>query len=307
MATTHHRKFRGALLAALAAAALNSALPDRAAAYGWPVKPFHRQHPIRGFFGDPRITDHGRSRDFHFGVDVSARNGTAVYATISGRVSLPYPGVVRIDGGHGVEFSYWHIVPRVAAGRYVSAYRSVIGRIEAPWAHVHFAEARNGQYLNPLRRGAMAPFADHAAPVVRAVQGERGGRAGTLSDVSGSIGLIAEVFDETPLLVRKPWSNLPVMPAIVSWRIAGVTRWINAVDFRRTIPPASAFDECYAPGTRQNRARRPGLYRIYLTRGWNTSAIPDGRYTLEVVAADSRGNSARFTTSLVVRNHSRPR
>ena len=37
--------------------------PDAAAAastspgpaYGWPVKPFHRQHPVRGFFGDPRI------------------------------------------------------------------------------------------------------------------------------------------------------------------------------------------------------------------------------------------------------------
>ncbi len=27
----------------------------RAPAYGWPVKPFHRQHPVRGYFGDPRV------------------------------------------------------------------------------------------------------------------------------------------------------------------------------------------------------------------------------------------------------------
>jgi hypothetical protein len=35
------------LVAALAAA-------SGASAYPWPVKPFDKQHPIRGFFGDPR-------------------------------------------------------------------------------------------------------------------------------------------------------------------------------------------------------------------------------------------------------------
>jgi hypothetical protein len=30
------------------------ALPAAAAAYSWPVRPFNKQHPIRGFFGDPR-------------------------------------------------------------------------------------------------------------------------------------------------------------------------------------------------------------------------------------------------------------
>ena len=25
-----------------------------ASAYSWPFKPFNQQHPIRGFFGDPR-------------------------------------------------------------------------------------------------------------------------------------------------------------------------------------------------------------------------------------------------------------
>jgi murein DD-endopeptidase MepM/ murein hydrolase activator NlpD len=59
-----------------------------ATGYGWPVKPFRTQHPVRGFFGDPRIGGHnGAERQFHFGVDISAPNGTPVYATITGTVS----------------------------------------------------------------------------------------------------------------------------------------------------------------------------------------------------------------------------
>ena len=54
-------------------------LPEtRRKAYGWPVKPFHRQHAVRGHFGDPRIGGRisadpmTRPRAFHFGVDVAA-------------------------------------------------------------------------------------------------------------------------------------------------------------------------------------------------------------------------------------------
>ena len=46
--------------------------------YCWPVKPFHRPHPVRAYLNDPRIS--GSSRAFHFGIDVSAPDGTAVYA-----------------------------------------------------------------------------------------------------------------------------------------------------------------------------------------------------------------------------------
>ena len=58
--------------------------------YGWPVKPFNRQHPVRGFFGDPRIAEgrKGTTRSFHFGIDISCPDGTPVYATMSGRVVL---------------------------------------------------------------------------------------------------------------------------------------------------------------------------------------------------------------------------
>ena len=39
------------LVFTLAAALL---VPAGAGAYGWPLKPFDKPHPIRGSFGDPR-------------------------------------------------------------------------------------------------------------------------------------------------------------------------------------------------------------------------------------------------------------
>src|SRR5262245_22798413 len=103
-------------------------------------------------FGDPRIgraDDGSVSRQFHFGIDVSAPNGTPVYATQTGTVVLLHPDVVAVVSGDR-ELSYWHVLPAVRPGEHAVAYRTVIGHIERPWAHVHFSEKVGGLYLNPL-------------------------------------------------------------------------------------------------------------------------------------------------------------
>jgi hypothetical protein len=286
--------------------------PRRAATvgYGWPIKPFFAQHPVRGVFGDPRMgmTPDGVSKQFHFGVDVSAPNGTPVYATLTGSISIHplHRDVVLIDGPGGGEFSYWHIVPAVHGGEHAVAYRTVIGYVERPWAHVHFSEARSGRYVNPLRPGAMGPYVDRTQPTVGAVELEHGGRPVRLSAARGTLDIVAEVDDETPIVVPAPWSDLPVMPSLVRWRLVGskgaITSWATAVDFTWRIPSAGAFDGVFAHGTRQNHAKHPGRYRIYLAHGWSSSSVPDGEYQVEVEAADIRNNRTITQFSLRVVN-----
>jgi hypothetical protein len=63
------------------------------------------------------------------------------------------------------------------------------------------------------------------------------------------------------------------------------------VDFRLTIPPASAFDDVWATGVTQNHVRAPGRYRLYLARGIDASSAR--RRVVEVYASDSSGNTSR--------------
>lgn len=263
------------------------------------------QHPVRGFFGDPRIGNHGRSRQFHFGVDVSAPNGTPVYATLTGTATIHplHESTVLVSGQGGIEFSYWHVVPIIRSGQHVVAYRTVIGHIQAPYAHVHFSEARNGWYVNPLRPGAMGPFVDDTTPVASRITSEVDGRI--VVPVAGSpFDLVAQLQDETPLAIPRPWHDLPVMPALVRWRIVEptgrtVVGWTTATDFRVTIPPASEFSDTWAPGATQNHVRSPGKYRIYLAR--SVSDLRPGTYTVEVAARDTRDNASVTRTMIVVR------
>ena len=142
--------------------------------YGWPVKPFHRPHAVRGSFGDPRVglapTRVGLTYSFHTGVDVVAKDGTAVYATLSGRIEHDprIPDVVWISDGQQT-FSYWHVVPAVHSGERAIAYETIVGHVQRPWGHVHFSDKRDGAFENPLRPGAMGPYIDRTAPEVTAV------------------------------------------------------------------------------------------------------------------------------------------
>jgi hypothetical protein len=270
--------------------------------YPWPVRPFTRQHPVRGYFGDPRIgmTPKGMQSSFHFGIDISAPDGTPVYATLTGRVVRESfrPETVAIVAADGHRFfEYWHLVPAVAHGAHAIAGRTLVGYIAAGWGHVHFSEVRDGVYLNPLRPGALGPYADTTAPTVKSLRVERDGRGVSREVLRGAVDLVAEAFDSTPLAVPKPWANRPVTPALVRWRVvdrsgATVAPWTTALDFRRTIPANGDYGRLYARWTRQNRPWSNGRYRIVLVRDWETSTVPAGRYEIEVAATDTQGNAS---------------
>src|SRR5258708_22188101 len=79
---------------ARAAASMWSRLDNRCEAlarapfppYPWPLAPFRRQHPVRGYFGDPRTVFSGEREaglSFHNRIDISAWRRDQLYTVVS--------------------------------------------------------------------------------------------------------------------------------------------------------------------------------------------------------------------------------
>lgn len=272
-------------------------------AYSWPLRPFDRAHPVRAYFNDPRIS--GASKAFHFGIDISAPNGTPVYAVAAGTVHLEDARAVAVAGS-GVDFGYWHVIPAVEHLERIARHQ-LLGHVEAPWLHVHFAERRGGLYRNPLRRGALTPWHDTTKPRVTAIRFLRNGRELDPGALAGAVDVVAEAHDDPPVPVPAPWNGLPVTPARLRWRVRRgsrvVRRWHTPVDFTKTLIPRDRFDAVYARGTRQNHAGEPGIYRFYLAHTWSTELLADGLYELEAEASDLAGNASSLHVPFALANN----
>jgi Peptidase family M23 len=313
-----HRLLLSVLLAALA-------LPAGAAAYPWPIKPFDQQHPVRGFFGDPRtvftadVSENGiegpGSFTFHQGVDIAAPDGTPVYAIANGRIH--YEGAATLDlitpGTR--TFQYFHIVSVVGEGQHVQARQTVLGYIQAPYGHVHITEIDRGHVVNPLQRGHLMPYADHTRPTVARILVEnQNGVVQQPLGLCGSVQLVADAFDTPPMRVPGKFDGLPVSPALVTWTITRNSKAVVptrvAADFRHRLPPNARFWKVYARGTYQNDTRfgkaqyasTPGRYLFLLAPRFNTKALRNGAYLITVRATDVRGNTGIRSTRFSVLN-----
>ena len=278
---------------AIAAALIGAlAVAGAAHAYGWPVKPFDRPHPVRGYFDDPRV-DYAPSEDsrsFHFGIDISAPDGTPVYAVAPGIAFLRHFSVA-VRERDGREIGYWHVDPVVKEDEHVRLHQ-LLGHIEFGEGHVHLAESRHHVYVNPLRRGGIAPYFDDTTPTIVSIEASIDDVAINPADVSGVVDLVTDAYDTPPIPPPGPWAGSRVTPALIRWRLMGATPWRTAVDFRHYLLPQWLFSNVYTPETRQNRAGRPGQYYFYLLRGFDTRDLPNGYYRLEVQASDTRDNTA---------------
>ena len=319
------RHARLAITLAVAAAALCSAAPA-ALAYGWPLKPFHKAHPIRGNFGDPRtIFSDGFSADglngacacsFHNGLDISGVPGQAVYPVVSGVASVPDMAAVTVRASGGRVFKYMHITPTVYDGQRVKAYKTVLGHIDAVASHVHFSEIDNTIVINPLGTKHLTPYNDHTKPrVASLLLRTPSGKTFASHGVAGSVELVAQAYDMPALPVPGSWYGYPVAPAVVSWALLSGSHYVVqptvVVDFRYTLPLPRQFWKIYARGTYQNKPRFgnqqfrewPGRFEFRLTRGlFDTRKLADGTYTLRVSVQDTAGNRTTSNESITVCN-----
>jgi hypothetical protein len=299
------------------------ALPGAASAYPWPFKPFHEQHPIRGFFGDPRtVYENGLVSDaltgpgafsFHQGVDIAAPDGTPIYPVESGIVHYLSAATLVVATGHHVMFQYFHVVPVVGEGQHVKASQTVLGYVRPPFGHVHISEIDGIRLVNPLAKGHLTPYRDTTRPTIRAVTVED--RLGAVDGpLCGRVELDANVFDTPPVPVPGPFNGLPVAPAFVAWSLArpgyGVIEKKTVADFRTSLPPNSKFWRVYAKGTYENSPRfgreqyrsLPGRYLFLLAGSLDTTKLRNGDYVVTVRAQDIRGNTAVATRRISILN-----
>jgi len=300
---------------------------ENAQAYPWPVKPFHRQHPVGGNFGDPRMTflltlgqnglEGPGSFAFHNGIDIHAPPGTPVFPIASGVAHLLNGTAVAVRTQGRPTFQYFHLKLAVHNGQRVRKLKTVLGYITVWAKHVHLSEIAQGRALNPLERGRIAPYFDTTRPRVRGLyfRDTRGREVSPLG-LHGRIDIFADAFD-LPEPLPGFTLRLPVSPAEVSWtlRRAGgrrVVRHGTPVDFRGFAPPNSFFWRIYGRGTYPNGPvfggqlykKMPGRYLFRLTpRGLDTRKLKDGAYLVRVTARDVRGNHAALTRRFDIANH----
>ena len=300
--------------------------------YGWPVKPFDRQHAVRGNFGDPRTIFTGPPTPdslfsgacqctFHEGIDIAAPDGAPVYAVESGTVAVVHTQkaaeMVAVTSGSRA-FEYWHIRAAVRVGQRVEAGHTILGHILRGAKHIHLTEIDGTVIVNPLQAGHLTPYADRTKPSVESISLRQigTGRALLANFVQGSVEIVAEAYDVPSLPVPGQWNGMPVAPALVTWRIQSLGSKVVlpervAVDFRSTIPSNGLFWTHYARGTYQNMSvfgthfswRQPGCFLFELTHSaFDTRAIRDGVYDLVVTATDIRGNTSSLSKRFTIHN-----
>jgi hypothetical protein len=263
--------------------------PLRRWSYGWPLKPFDAPHPVRAYLDDPRVSMDSTQRSFHFGIDISAKGNTPVFAIEAGIVHLHGAWTVNVRSGART-FEYWHIVPTVKDGQWVSRH-TLVGRTRTIFNHVHLSEYLSGRYVNPLRAGGLGPFADRTSPTTARLTFRQTGRWSDPREVRGTVDLVADSFDIVRDVKPNPW---PATPALLRWRIMQGTKviapWHTSHDFRESVLTRSEYSRTYASGTRMNHPGWAGYFCFYLTHGWNSRSVHNGTYRLEVAASDIRGN-----------------
>jgi murein DD-endopeptidase MepM/ murein hydrolase activator NlpD len=289
--------------------------PSSTYAYQWPVKPFNRQHPIRGAFGDPRSLRGSidpkidNPLSFHDGVDIQVQDGTAVYAVQGGQISMFDRTALSVctpfaTPSAAVIFGYWHVDPIVHPGDYVTR-SQLLGYVRPGAGHVHFSEKRFGIYVNPLRREGLSPYTDHTAPVIRSLIVYRAGSPEQLplDAVTGRVDIAVDAYDPPAISPWGEWSGAIWSPARIRWSGLFNNLWRprsgppGTVSFDRL--PGLSVRDVYAPGTLQNGPNFSGVYRFWLIRGVDTTPLL-GVHKLSVTAEDTRGNGATRTFILNV-------
>ncbi|MBV9193757.1 MAG: hypothetical protein JO168_06385 [Solirubrobacterales bacterium] len=265
---------------------------------GWPLRPFHQQHPLRAGLNELR------PGSLHVALDIQAPDGSAVYAVQPGvaEVLVRSGPDARVEVGNYV---YWHINPAVETGQLVTPFKTVVGHVMAGYGHVAFSELDyTGNYVNPLRPGGtvLVPYVNRVPPVI-----------GPPSLAADGQATVAAYSPQT--LVRETTYVTPVLaPAALAYRLStdrGTALTPLEWAFRGThlLPWADRSliyaPDAQAPGYSCFASRLVCVPRwVYRVAGGLTPPLPTalapGRYRLTIYAWDWADNVTALDTAVTM-------
>jgi hypothetical protein len=264
---------------------------------GWPLAPFHRQHPLRAGLNELR------PESLHVGLDIQARNGAPVYAV--------QPGIADVLAAAGPNarvkvgsYIYWHIRPEVLTGQPVIPFKTVLGTVLHGYGHIAFSEQTAAGYANPLRPGGtvLEPYVDRAPPEIGAPALAAGGQA------------VVSSYDPQSFVKRTTYVTPVLAPAALAYRLydsRGVALTPLEWAFRGThLIPWAGRSLIYAPG-----AHAPGYdcfatqsvcvpHWVYRLAGGLAPplphTLPPGEYRLTTYAWDWADNKTALDTTVTM-------
>ncbi len=277
--------------------------------YPWPLQPFNTSQRISGTFSEYRGPDNPH---FHNGVDIPQSDGTPVYSVVDSRVTTIAPSgsnaYVRAEN-----FAYVHIAPNpsLSVGDSVFAGQTVLGTILSGQGHVHFIDGYPGSRRNPLRDGGgLTPLEDPWTPDlsnVRFYLAQTGQRLASTELTSGV--MITVRVEEKNAAPGTSGSGLNNGSYTVGYKILSRDRQTelfvpgtDGVVYRFDSMPSDSYVHNVYHNLQATTSNHVYIPTNEVTRksSWDTSALPDGDYTVLLFAGDTRGNTGELFVDVTV-------
>ena len=265
---------------------------------GWPLAPFHSEHPLRAGLNELR------PGSLHVGLDIQARDRAPVYAVQGGQADVLDPSGpnARVRVGNYV---YWHIVPAVVTGQWVTPFVTKLGTVMPGYGHIAFSELGwHGEYVNPLRPGGsvLVPYVNTDPPEIARPTVAAGGQ------------VIVAAYSPQSFVRRTTYLTPVLAPAALAYRLytaGGVAITPLEWAFRGThLLPWSERELIYAPDSHAPGygcfATRPVCVPdwVYRVAGGLAPPLPfglaPGSYRLTIYAWDWADNTTALDTTLTM-------
>ncbi len=267
-------------------------LSSVAAAYQWPLKPFDQQHNVSATFCENRPSGDVKIHHFHNAIDIPLAEGGEVFAIESGYVE----GVVRTGYSSYIRvgrYNYLHVTPLATLdlNDYVQK-GQLVGHTNYP-NHIHLIDGYYPDYINPLRKGGIAPFEDEYLPTVSYVKFYVDGTTTefTSGKVTGLVDIVARLYDRTDN--GSLGSNNGIY--IAGYQIYDSTGTNPITDpyipYQFDVRPSNDYvTNVYFPGSDLSTYIYILTNKVEKNNYWDTRQFAPGKYKIKVFTEDTRDN-----------------